>query len=68
MNVRELSQFFGAYITFFRATPLVAQLFTVFWFSLYNSALKTMTAFQTTIVALTFKHIGFYGRNAQSSY
>ncbi|TWH47219.1 amino acid ABC transporter permease [Sporomusa sp. KB1] len=67
-QVRGLSQFFGAYITFFRATPLVAQLF-ILYFGLPSiiPALKSMTAFQTTIVALTLNTSAFMAETLRAA-
>jgi putative amino-acid transport system permease protein len=59
-KIRGVSQFFGVYITFFRATPLVAQLF-ILYFGLpcVIPALKSMTAFQATVIALTLNTASF---------
>ncbi len=59
-RINGLHQIFGAYITFFRATPLVAQLF-ILYFGLpcVIPALKTMTAFQATVIALTLNTASF---------
>ncbi len=59
-KIRAVSQFFGVYITFFRATPLVAQLF-ILYFGLpcVIPALKSMTAFQATVIALTLNTASF---------
>lgn len=59
-KIYGLHQIFGAYITFFRATPLVAQLF-ILYFGLpcVIPALKTMTAFQATVIALTLNTSSF---------
>lgn len=63
-----LYQLFGAYITFFRATPLVAQLF-ILYFGLpcVIPALKSMTAFQATVVALTLNTASFMAETLRAA-
>ncbi|TCO77916.1 amino acid ABC transporter permease [Marinisporobacter balticus] len=61
-------QFFGVYITFFRATPLVAQLF-ILYFGLpcVVPALKSMTAFQATVIALTLNTASFMAEDLRAA-
>lgn len=59
-KVPVIRQILGAYITFFRATPLVAQLF-ILYFGLPQiiKPLQAMNAFQATIIALTLNTASF---------
>lgn len=59
-KVPVLTQFFSVYITFFRATPLVAQLF-ILYFGLpcIFEPLQAMDAFQATVIALTLNTASF---------
>ncbi|WPC40814.1 amino acid ABC transporter permease [Clostridium sp. JS66] len=67
-KVWGISQLFGVYITFFRATPLVAQLF-ILYFGLpcVIPALKSMTAFQATVVALTLNTASFMAETLRAA-
>ncbi|MBU0992393.1 MAG: amino acid ABC transporter permease [Proteobacteria bacterium] len=67
-KIRGLYQFFGVYITFFRATPLVAQLF-ILYFGLpcVIPALQSMTAFQATVVALTLNTASFMAEDLRAA-
>lgn len=67
-NVRGLYHFFGVYITFFRATPLVAQLF-ILYFGLpcVIPALRSMTAFQATVIALTLNTASFMAEDLRAA-
>ncbi|NFE46260.1 amino acid ABC transporter permease, partial [Clostridium sporogenes] len=56
------------YITFFRATPLVAQLFILYFgFPCIIPALKSMTAFQATVIALTLNTASFMAETLRAS-
>lgn len=67
-KVRGVSQIFGVCITFFRATPLVAQLF-ILYFGLpcVIPALQSMTAFQATVVALTLNTSSFMAEDLRAA-
>lgn len=67
-KVRGLYQILGAYITFFRATPLVAQLF-ILYFGLpcVIPALRSMTAFQATVIALTLNTASFMAEDLRAA-
>lgn len=63
-----LSQIFGVYITFFRATPLVAQLFMLYFgLPCVIPALKSMTAFQATVIALTLNTASFMAETLRAA-
>jgi putative amino-acid transport system permease protein len=67
-KVWGLSQIFGIYITFFRATPLVAQLFILYFgFPSIIPALKSMTAFQATVIALTLNTASFMAETLRAA-
>ncbi|QKF81695.1 amino acid ABC transporter permease [Halarcobacter ebronensis] len=59
-KIKGLYLFFGLFISFFRATPLVAQLF-ILYFGLPSifPILESMTAYQATIIALTLNTSAF---------
>jgi putative amino-acid transport system permease protein len=67
-RVRGLSPVLGAYITLFRATPLVAQLF-ILYFGLPSiiPAMKSMSAFQTTVLALTLNTSAFMSETLRAA-
>lgn len=67
-RIYGLYQVFGLYITFFRATPLVAQLF-ILYFGLpcVIPALKSMTAFQATVIALTLNTASFMAETLRAA-
>lgn len=63
-----LSQIFGVYITFFRATPLVAQLFMLYFgLPCVIPSLKSMTAFQATVIALTLNTASFMAETLRAA-
>ncbi|AJD32766.1 MULTISPECIES: amino acid ABC transporter permease [Clostridium] len=67
-KIYGLYQIFGLYITFFRATPLVAQLFILYFgFPCIIPALKSMTAFQATVIALTLNTASFMAETLRAS-
>ncbi|MCC9296472.1 amino acid ABC transporter permease [Clostridium sp. WLY-B-L2] len=67
-KVWGFSQIFGIYITFFRATPLVAQLFILYFgFPSIIPALKSMTAFQATVIALTLNTASFMAETLRAA-
>ncbi|AKA70039.1 amino acid ABC transporter permease [Clostridium scatologenes] len=67
-KVWGLSQVFGVYITFFRATPLVAQLFMLYFgLPCVIPALKSMTAFQATVIALTLNTASFMAETLRAA-
>lgn len=67
-KIYGLYQIFGLYITFFRATPLVAQLFMLYFgFPCIIPALKSMTAFQATVIALTLNTASFMAETLRAS-
>lgn len=67
-RIYGLYQVFGLYITFFRATPLVGQLF-ILYFGLpcVIPALKYMTAFQATVIALTLNTASFMAETLRAA-
>lgn len=67
-KVWGLNSFWKLYITFFRATPLVAQLFMLY-FGLPGiiTSLKSMTAFQATVVALTLNTASFMAEDLRGA-
>ncbi|SNS67752.1 amino acid ABC transporter membrane protein, PAAT family [Anaerovirgula multivorans] len=67
-KILGLYQFFGVYITFFRATPLVAQLF-ILYFGLPSviPVLRSMTAFQATVIALTLNTASFMAEDLRAA-
>jgi putative amino-acid transport system permease protein len=67
-KVWGLNFFWKGYITFFRATPLVAQLF-ILYFGLPSiiTALKSMTAFQATVIALTLNTSSFMAEDLRAA-
>ncbi|WP_406540846.1 amino acid ABC transporter permease [Clostridium ljungdahlii] len=67
-KVWGLYQLFGVYITFFRATPLVAQLFMLYFgLPCVIPALKSMTAFQATVIALTLNTASFMAETLRAA-
>lgn len=67
-KVRGLFQLCGIYITVFRATPLVAQLFILYFgFPALIPAMKAMSAVQTTILALTLNTAAFMAETLRAS-
>ncbi|EJO5349422.1 amino acid ABC transporter permease [Clostridium botulinum] len=67
-KIYGLYEIFGLYITFFRATPLVAQLFILYFgFPCIIPALKSMTAFQATVIALTLNTASFMAETLRAS-
>ncbi|AXX92122.1 ABC transporter permease [Malaciobacter molluscorum LMG 25693] len=67
-KVKFLYHIFGLYITFFRATPLVAQLFILYFgFPSIFPFLESMTAFQATIIALTLNTSAFMAEDLRGS-
>ncbi|AWI03870.1 amino acid ABC transporter permease [Clostridium drakei] len=67
-KIGGLSQIFGVYITFFRATPLVAQLFMLYFgLPCVIPALKSMTAFQATVIALTLNTASFMAETLRAA-
>ncbi|RXJ88104.1 amino acid ABC transporter permease [Arcobacter sp. CECT 8985] len=67
-KVKFLYQISGLFITFFRATPLVAQLF-ILYFGLPSifPFLESMSAFQATIIALTLNTSSFMAEDLRGS-
>ncbi len=67
-RVPIINRLFGYYITFFRATPLVAQLF-ILYFGLPTVivSLQSMTAFQATVIALTLNTSAFMAENFRAA-
>ncbi|SFL19622.1 amino acid ABC transporter permease [Halanaerobium salsuginis] len=67
-KVWGLNLFWKGYITFFRATPLVAQLF-ILYFGLPSiiTSLKSMTAFQATVIALTLNTASFMAEDLRAA-
>lgn len=63
-----LNRFFGGFITFFRATPLVAQLFMLYFgLPCIFPSLKDMTAFQATVISLTLNTSAFMAENFRAA-
>ncbi|ADG93078.1 polar amino acid ABC transporter, inner membrane subunit [Arcobacter nitrofigilis DSM 7299] len=67
-KVKGLYQIFGLYITFFRATPLVAQLF-ILYFGLPSifPFLESMTAYEATVIALTLNTSSFMAEDLRGA-
>lgn len=67
-KVRGLFQLCGIYITVFRATPLVAQLFILYFgFPALIPAMKAMSAVETTILALTLNTAAFMAETLRAA-
>lgn len=67
-EVPVISNIFSIFITFFRATPLVAQLF-ILYFGLPSviPVLQDMTAFQATVIALSLNTSAFMSENFRAA-
>ncbi|RXJ82091.1 amino acid ABC transporter permease [Arcobacter sp. F2176] len=67
-KVKGLYHIFGLYITFFRATPLVAQLF-ILYFGLPSifPFLESMSAYEATIIALTLNTSSFMAEDLRGA-
>lgn len=67
-EVPIISNIFSIFITFFRATPLVAQLF-ILYFGLPSvfPVLQDMSAFQATVIALSFNTSAFMSENFRAA-
>lgn len=67
-KVPIISNIFTGFVTFFRATPLVAQLFILYFgFPSVIPQLQSMTAFQATVIALTLNTSAFMSENFRSA-
>lgn len=67
-KVKVLSQFFTFFITIFRATPLVAQLFFLYFgLPIVFPIFQNMTPTQATIIALTFNASAFMAENFRAA-
>ena len=59
-KIPVLTQFFNVFITIFRATPLVVELFMIFFaLPCIFPPLKAMTPFQATVLSLIFNTSAF---------
>ncbi|MGL5087117.1 MAG: amino acid ABC transporter permease [Clostridium sp.] len=67
-KVKGLSQFFTGFITIFRATPLVAQLFFLYFgLPIVFPIFMNMDPTQATIIALTFNASAFMAENFRAA-
>ena len=67
-KVKVLSQFFTIFITIFRATPLVAQLFFLYFgLPIVFPIFESMNPTQATIIALTFNASAFMAENFRAA-
>ncbi len=67
-RVPFLSPFFGMFITVFRATPLIVELFMIYFaLPCLFPALRSMTAFQATVISLTLNTSAFMAESFRAA-
>ncbi|MBR0168689.1 MAG: ABC transporter permease subunit, partial [Synergistaceae bacterium] len=67
-KIPVLTQFFDAFITVFRATPLVVELFMIFFaLPCIFPALKDMTPFQAVVLSLIFNTSAFMAESFRAA-
>lgn len=67
-KVPVINKVLSLFVTFFRATPLVAQLFILYFgFPSIITSLQDMTAFQATVIALTLNTSAFMSENFRAA-